>query len=150
MKKGFTLIELLVVVLIIGILSAVALPQYTKAVEKSRATEAFVMLKSLTEAVNYYYLQNGSYTGVAVDSLDITLPETNGKHFNFTLDAIYAPNHMDIRAFSRTQPYALVSGVQDGKRIAFYCLPSQDAGIPFCKNLGGTGCTTNAMCSLPM
>ena len=47
MKRGFTLIELLVVVLIIGILSAVALPQYEKTVEKSRIGEAKIMLNAI-------------------------------------------------------------------------------------------------------
>ena len=58
--KGFTLIELLVVVLIIGILAAIAVPQYQLAVEKSRAAEAITILNSLQKAVDLYMLQNGS------------------------------------------------------------------------------------------
>ncbi|WP_424244777.1 prepilin-type N-terminal cleavage/methylation domain-containing protein [Elusimicrobium posterum] len=78
MKKGFTLIELLVVVLIIGILASIALPQYTKAVEKSRAAEAFIMLKNITDAANRLYLQNGSYTLTNYGDLDLDFPGAVG------------------------------------------------------------------------
>ena len=57
--RGFTLIELLVVVLIIGILSAIALPQYTLAVEKSRMAEALRIAASLRHAVDIYVMENG-------------------------------------------------------------------------------------------
>ena len=70
---GFTLIELLVVVLIIGILAAVAVPQYQKAVYKSRATEAMMMLKAIGEAQEVYYLANNEYTN-DISKLDVEIP----------------------------------------------------------------------------
>ena len=72
---GFTLIELLVVVLIIGILASVAMPQYNKAVEKSRATQALAILKSLYAAQETYYMANGSYA-TSFDELDLSVPWT--------------------------------------------------------------------------
>lgn len=74
MKQGFTLIELLVVVLIIGILSSVALPQYTKAVEKARASEAIQLLGDLATAEQIYQMGMNAYED-DLSMLDLELPK---------------------------------------------------------------------------
>ena len=72
---GFTLLELLMVVIIIAILASVALPQYIKASEKARGSEALQALGAIRSAQARYRAQspNGLYTNNLGD-LDITFP----------------------------------------------------------------------------
>lgn len=78
--KGFTLIELLVVVIIIGILAAIAVSQYQKAVEKSRAAEALTLLKTVYQASNLYYLEHGRWP-TQVSQLDVKIPWTRAQNW---------------------------------------------------------------------
>ena len=72
---GFTLIVLLVVVLIIGILAAVALPQYQKAVMKARLTQMLVYMDALYKSAELYHMANGHYPN-DVTELDIDITGT--------------------------------------------------------------------------
>lgn len=78
-NAGFTLIELLVVVLIVGILAAIALPQYNVAVAKARYMQAMVLANALRQAQDIYYMANGKYS-LDLTNLDISVP-TDGCEF---------------------------------------------------------------------
>ncbi len=141
-NNGFTLIELLVVVLIIGILSAIALPQYQLSVEKARAAEALTNIRTLYSAQQVYYLANGVYSN-DINELDVempgsasistTIPRKQTKWFSYAAkDGSGALVETSVANRRPTESvYALV--VRNG---VLKCLGYSDLGKKVCRNLG--------------
>ena len=134
LSGGFTLIELLVVVLIIGILASVALPQYQKAVEKSRAVQALTLLKTVQQAYDAYYIANGSYPS-SWDQLDVKIPWTgHDKYLNNSYDPSKSNENWAIQLHWggswKGVSVGRISGPYQGAAFAFFYNTSSATDIP--------------------
>ena len=142
---GFTLIELLVVVLIIGILATVALPQYQKAVERSRVATMQPLLRAIASAKASYFMANGSYPR-KFEELDISLPSSCGAPWD---DDWYGQssrcgNYQILLDSSSAHTVEGNMRFSDGSYIYFYYSPENSGST--CTSCPGADNRGSALC----
>ncbi len=120
---GFTLIELLVVVLIIGILAAVALPQYQKAVLKSRFATVKATVRALSDAQKTYFMANGEFAS-RLDELDIQVPRgtlsQDRSEMDYSWGACYVACHSSSKNGGKDHQCGGCVLLKEGKKKAVY------------------------------
>ena len=148
-SRAFTLIELLVVVLIIGILSAIALPQYRVAVLKARYTQLITSASAIKTAILSYHLANNTYP-TGWEELDVSLPGTiDGNKLEGKDYVCYIHSGPDANATESLRCHLYINGSQSKLAYRWYyyapkydkidceAAPSDDIQNRVCKAVGG-------------
>ncbi len=160
-KSGFTLIELLTVVLILGILTAIALPQYQKTIQRTEAANALINLRTIFDSAKRFYASNSqwptSFTGLDVDLFDVS-PEGNMGEFQYTFSTNNsgtvsacrlidgaADNSFCLRA-ARRKVAPTTGNNKMIQRDVYTCLPAVEKFQAVCDSLCSTESTVGSEC----
>ena len=146
-SQGFTLLELLVVVLIIGILSAIALPQYQVATKVAKIKGLYPSMRALVEARRNYSLTHNVRT-TNLDDLDVEVPynRKSGNYYytdwgwfmlaNDSIGVVYEVNNTDVEIEFRYGYYASSYGAKNQGTCIVDANNTRANKI--CERLGGT------------
>lgn len=132
-QGAFTLIEIMIVVIIIGVLAGIAVPLYSKTVERARISEAVGVLGSIRDAEIRYALEYGNYSpGGDLTALDIQV-NTSGKFFSFNTYGKGAPDNPDpldyvYERIACAVRNSLDAGVFTGGSCTDYCITISENG----------------------
>jgi type IV pilus assembly protein PilE len=96
-QKGFTLIELMITVAVIGILAAIAYPNYTDYVKRGKAVEATSVLANLKNRMEQYYQDNKTYADVGALVAPCSPAPSTAQYFTFACTGV-----RDATAFTIT------------------------------------------------
>jgi type IV pilus assembly protein PilA len=137
-NEGFTLIELLVVIIIIGILSAIALPSFLNQAAKAKQSEAKTYVGSVNRAQQSYRIENASFAS-DISALEIGIPTTT-PHYNYAIaNASGTSTLFNATAKDATSLKSFAGGVvilTTGQTSAAACQTTGVSGTPPVVTLG--------------
>lgn len=149
-KHGFTLIELLTVVVILGILTSIALPQYRKSIQRAEAANALINLKTIFDSAKRYKATHSAWP-TSVGQLDVDLfnisSDGNMGEFQYTFNSANGGTASACRLVetSTDSAYCLHAYYRKNTvRDVFSCTYLSEKYKPLCQSLGtcsGSECT---------
>ncbi len=154
-KTGFTLVEVLTTVVIIAVLASIALPQYGRAIERSRATEAMSSIKAMNDSIYAFFAEkatcpqnfnqlvarvdgsdNATHTKITTKFFEFTMPSSNTKVLGTDCPGVLAERVNAKYSYTIWNPYTRGT---TGKALALQCAPvtsTDKKSIAICESLG--------------